>query len=395
MTSEQRHELRYQRRRKKREEKRNERCRMIGGIETAMSYNELYQAGKRCCNGVRWKNSVQRFEAHLFSGTAARCKQVQNGKFLFGDYVHFLLNERGKTRPIDAPRVQDRQVQKAYTKNVLLPLYTPSMIWHNGASLKGKGFEFSLNLLKRDLHRHFRRYGREGYMLLIDFTKFFPTASHREIYRRHAYYIQHEKLRNFGDSIVASVKGGIGMPLGVEPSQAEMIALPSPLDNYMKCQLSLKGFGHYMDDYAIIVPPGRNPKEILQLFIKKAESLGLHISKSKTKIVPLTKPFKYCKAKFLLTETGKVIVSGNRDAMKRDRRKIKSYAGKIFNKEMSYEDLWTSMNGMIAYLKKYNNHKKVLRLLRLFYSIFGFSAEHIENFRARSFNDEVYYAQAI
>ncbi len=385
MTSEQRHELRYQRRRAKREAKKTDRCIAIGGIETAMSYNELYKAGKKCCNGVRWKNSVQRFEAHLFSGTAVRHKQVMLGRFQFADYVHFTLNERGKSRPIDAPRVQDRQVQKAYTKNVLLPMYRPTMIWNNGASLKGKGFEFSLNMLKKDLHRHFRKYGRNGSIILIDFTKFFPSASHGEIYRRHDYYIRDERLKAFGDSIVASVRGEIGMPLGVEPSQAEMIALPSPLDNYMKCQLSLKGYGHYMDDYYILVPPDRDPKAIMKVFIEKAEKLGLHISKSKTKIMPLTKPFKYCKAKFRLTETGKVLVSGNRDAMKRDRRKIKAFAPKIFRHEMTYEDLWTSTNGMLAYLEKYNDHKKVLKLRRLFFAIFGFSPEHIENFRARSF----------
>lgn len=395
MTSEQRRENRYQRRKARREAKRRERCEAIGGIETALSYNELFKAGKRCCNGVRWKHSVQRFELHLFSGTAVRHKQVISGKFQFDKYVHFLLNERGKTRPIDAPRVQDRQVQKAYTKNVLLPLYRPSMIWNNGASLEGKGFEFSLNMLKSDLRRHFRKYGREGNIILIDFKQFFPSAPHKELYRCHRHLILDERLRAFGDAIIASVKSGIGMPLGVEPSQAEMIALPSPLDNHMKCQLSIKGFGHYMDDYYILVPPDRDPQHILEAFTEKATALGLHISHNKTKVVPLTRRFRYCKAKFYLTETGKVVVNGNRDAMKRDRRKIKAFGVKVANNEMSYEDLWTSTNGMLAYLENYNDHTKVLKLRRLFYSIFGFSAEHIENFRQRSYDDEVHNAQAV
>ncbi len=384
MTSEERHEARYLRRRAKREQKRKERCDAIGGIETALSYNELYKAGKKCCNGVRWKHSVQRFEAHLFSGTAVRSKQVAEGKYQFDKYVHFMLNERGKTRPIDAPRVQDRQVQKAYTKNVLLPLYRPGMIWNNGASLEGKGFEFSLNRLKEDLHRHYRKYGREGKVILIDFKQFFPSAPHSELYRRHEMYIANEQLRAFGDAVISSISGDIGMPLGVEPSQAEMIALPSPLDNYMKCQLSLKGFGHYMDDYYILVPPDRNAKHILEIFIEKATSLGLHISRSKTRIRPLTQYFKYCKAKFAITETGKVLVHGNRGAMKRDRHKIRSFYKKVMDGELGYEDLWTSTNGMLAYLDNYNDHNRVLKLRRLFYSLFKFSPEKIENFRERS-----------
>ena len=101
----------------------------------------MYKAGKKCCNGVRWKNSTQRFEMHLFSGTARRRRLLLERKWIPGAYVHFTISERGKTRPIDAPRIQDRQVHKVYTKKVLLPLYRPEMIYNNGASLEGKGFD--------------------------------------------------------------------------------------------------------------------------------------------------------------------------------------------------------------------------------------------------------------
>lgn len=54
----------------------------------------------------------------------------------------FHVVRKRQTRPIDAPKIQDRQIHKAYTKNVLLPLYIPDMIWNNGASLEGKGLHF-------------------------------------------------------------------------------------------------------------------------------------------------------------------------------------------------------------------------------------------------------------
>jgi len=384
MTSEQRHHNRYLRRKAKREEKRQARSQQIGGIETAMSFHQNYKAGKKCCNGVRWKNSTQRFELHLFSGTAVRTRQVQEGTWTPAPYVHFTLCERGKVRPIDAPRIQDRQLHKSYTRNVLLPLYLPSMIYNNGASLPGKGFQFSKDMLKRDLHRHFRKYGREGHIILIDFKQFFPSAPHSEIYKRHEQLILDDALRAFGDSVVASVKGGVGLPLGVEPSQAEMIALPSGLDNYIKCQLSMEGAGHYMDDYYVLVPPDQNPKLIMTLIHIKARKMGLTMSMSKSRIVPLTKPFRYCKAKYFLTETGKVIVSGNRGSIKRARRKIRAFLPKFLSGQMSADDLWCSINGSLAYFVHYNNHKRVLRLRRLFYALYGFSPEKIENFRMRS-----------
>lgn len=374
---------RYERRKAKRDTRRIQRSIDVGGLNDVFTFHDLYVAGKECCNGVRWKNSTQRFEMHLFSGTASRRKILLDQKWKPGGYVHFMLSERGKTRPIDAPRIQDRQIHKIYTQKVLLPLYLPSMIWNNGASLRGKGFEFSKQELREDLRYHFRRHGRDGNIILLDFRKFFPSVSHEMVFERHKKFLLNNDIRKVGDDIVNTVKGGEGLPLGVEPSQAEMIAFPSALDNYIKCQLSMKCAGHYMDDYYIIVPPDRDPKEIMRLIVAKAESLRLTISRSKTRIIPLTKPFKYCKAKYTLTETGKVIVNGNRDGIKRARRKIKAFYHKIQNGEMSYEDLWTSVNGILAYFRSYNDHGRILRLRRLFYAIFGFSPERIENFRER------------
>lgn len=380
---------RYERRKARREENRLKRVIAVGGLHDVFGYDDMYKAGKKCCNGVRWKNSTQRFEMHLFSGTARRRRLLLERKWVPGAYVHFTISERGKTRPIDAPRIQDRQVHKVYTKKVLLPLYRPEMIYNNGASLEGKGFEFSKRMLKDDLRWHFRRYGRDGNVILIDFKQFFPSVSHEEIFKRHEKFLLNPDIRKIGNDVVNTVSGGAGLPLGVEPSQAEMIAFPSTLDNFIKCQLSIKCAGHYMGDYYIIVPPDRDAKEIMALIVAKAESLKLTVSKSKSRIVPLTKPFRYCKAKFTLTETGHVVMNGNRDGVKRARRKIKAFRTKIQNGEMSYDDLWTSVNGMLAYFESYDDHKRVLRLRRLFYSIFGFSPERIENFRERGKKDEI------
>ena len=348
---------RYERRKTRREENRLRRAAAVGGLHDVFGYDDMYKAGKKCCNGVRWKNSTQRFEMHLFSGTARRRRLLLERKWIPGAYVHFTISERGKTRPIDAPRIQDRQVHKVYTKKVLLPLYRPEMIYNNGASLEDGGQAAAF------------------------------VAG--EIFKRHEKLLLNPDIRKIGDDVVNTVSGGVGLPLGVEPSQAEMIAFPSALDNFIKCQLSIKCAGHYMDDYYVIVPPDRDAKEIMALIVAKAESLRLTVSKSKSRIVPLTKPFRYCKAKFILTETGRVVMNGNRDGVKRARRKIKAFRTKIQNGEMSYDDLWTSVNGMLAYFESYDDHNRVLRLRRLFYSVFGFSPERIENFRERGKKDEI------
>lgn len=52
MTSDERHELRYQRRREARLRRKQERSDSIGGVESAMTYHDLYKYGKACCSNV-------------------------------------------------------------------------------------------------------------------------------------------------------------------------------------------------------------------------------------------------------------------------------------------------------------------------------------------------------
>lgn len=108
MTSYERHEARYQRRKAQREQRKTERARTVGGLSRVFTFNAMFKNGKRCCNGVRWKNSVQRFELHLFSETAKRRRELFAHKWTPGKYVHFPIHERGKVRPISAPKIQDR-----------------------------------------------------------------------------------------------------------------------------------------------------------------------------------------------------------------------------------------------------------------------------------------------
>ena len=145
----------------------------------------------------------------------------------------------------------------------------------------------------------------------MDFHHFFPSAPHALIYQRHRDLILNEQIRAIADTVVASVPGGVGMPLGVEPSQQEMVALPSSLDNWLKCQKSIHGAGHYMDDYATVLDSPAQAEEIMEETIRRAEAMGLQVNRNKCHIVPLDKPFRFCKCKFYLTETGRVITHGD------------------------------------------------------------------------------------
>lgn len=202
MTSEERHEARYRRRKRKRQMKRWMRSQAVGTLEEVFNYRDMFYWGKKCCNGVRWKQSTQNFELHLLSGTAKRRRLILEGKWKPKKCAHFTLHERGKVRPIDAPHIEDRQIHKLETNKVLSPLYTPSMIYDNGASQKGKGLHWHFKRLKKQLSWHYRRYGREGAVFLLDLKGFFPNANRNLIYQRHKKFITDDRLRALADLIV-------------------------------------------------------------------------------------------------------------------------------------------------------------------------------------------------
>ena len=374
MTSEERREARYQRRQEKRAANRQKRCEGLGPIGKVFSYREMFKYGRKCCNGVRWKQSVQNFEMHLFSGTAKRRRLVLEQAWKPMKCSHFTLRERGKIRPIDAPHVSDRQVHKTLCNNVLVPLYSPSVIRHNGASQKGRGLHWQFGQVKEHLRWHYRRYGRQGGVLLMDLKQFFPSAPHKTIYQRHQRLIPDPHLRWLADTIIAHSPcptPGRGMPLGVEPSQQEMVALPSAVDNWLKCQKGIKCMGHYMDDYYVILPDIAERKKLAHEMVRKFAAIGVPVNQRKCKIIPLTKPFKFCKAKFRLQETGKVIVNGCRDGMKRARRKLKYFKREVEAGRRAMEDVKQFMTCQLAYYKNYNDHGRVLRLSRLCFALFG------------------------
>ena len=216
MTSDERREARYQRRQARRQERRQARSDALGSVDQVFSYRKMFRYGKKCCNGVRWKQSVQNFEMHLFSGTARRRRELLAGKWKPQKGSHFTLRERGKVRPIDAPRIADRQIEKNHSNEVLVPLYTPGMIYDNGASRKGMGLHHCFKRLKQQLAWHYRRYGREGAVLLL--TSAVNSQSRFATDSRHHYPkfpLPHARAGNAaGSGAVTTRDGGLAQRRG-------------------------------------------------------------------------------------------------------------------------------------------------------------------------------------
>ena len=156
---------------------------------------------------------------------------------------------------------------------------------------------------------------------------------------------------------------GRGMPLGMEQSQQEMVALPSAVDNWLRCQMHMEA-QHYMDDYVILVPPGVDAAAgggaVLEAFIARCEALGLRVNRRKCHYAPLRRPFRYCKTKFRLTETGRVVTHRTGDAQRRCRRKMRLLAARG-----DWEGVRAQIVSAKGYYKRHNDNGRLTALRAL------------------------------
>ena len=179
MTSEERREARYRRRVERRKKKKETFFFRIDNFDEVFSYEHLYQAYKKCRKNVSWKSSVQKYITQAPLLVWQTYNRLRQGKWKSKGFFEFDVCERGKQRHIRSVTMEERVVQRCLCDYALVPALSRSFVYDNGASLRDKGYHFTLRRLCQHLREHYRKHGNEGYVLLFDFRKFFDNISHR------------------------------------------------------------------------------------------------------------------------------------------------------------------------------------------------------------------------
>ena len=254
-------------------------------MESVYDANALLDLFRKCKKRTAWKESVQRYEMNLLRNVRQTQKELIEGTYKQKDVYEFDLSERGKTRHIKAMHISDRVVQKAVCDNILIPELDKYLIYDNGASMEGKGIHFARKRLKTHLHKYFRKHGNnEGYVLLIDFTKFFDNICHEPLIEAIREKIGNEETMRFVESLINTFKIDVSymtdeeyekyldvvynaleyeqidkelltgeklmrksVGIGSQISQISGVFYPTRIDNYCKIVRDLKYYGRYMD----------------------------------------------------------------------------------------------------------------------------------------------------
>lgn len=371
MTSEERHEARYQRRFKQRQEKRDARSNARGDFEEVFSFKHLYLAGKKCCKGVMWKNSTQRYLSNIIVNTSISHQNLMNGIYRSRGFHEFDIYERGKPRHIRSVHISERVIQKTLCDNILVPVFAPALIYDNGASLKGKGMDFSLNRMNCHLERHYRKHGTKGGILLYDFSSFFDSAPHEPIQKELNRRIHDDRTRAIATSFMTDF-GEVGLGLGSQVSQTDALMLPNALDHYCKEVLCIKGYGRYMDDGYLIHEDIRYLRECLEKIKAKCLEIGVRLNVKKTRIIPLSRGFKYLKTKFILTETGQVVRKMNRLSATTMCKKLKTFKRWLDEGKFTLSDIRTGYESWKGHMKRGNSFRVLQKTNDYFKTLFGF-----------------------
>lgn len=387
MTSEERKEARYQRRKAKREAKRKRVLEKYGNYYNVINRNALSQSAKEATKNVKYKASVKRFMLRRIINIATINRKLMYCQDIRKGFICFTLVERGKLRKIMSVHFSERVPQKSLNHNALVPVLTRSLIYDNGASQKEKGTSFAMKRLVTHLRRHYRRYGTEGYVLLIDFKDYFGNLDHeiaKRIIRKafddekiiwlaclfiDAYYEHFRKMAERRGEDPESVEAK-GLGLGSEINQTIAITYPNRLDHYIKENLRIKGYERYMDDLCLIHISKEYLENCLVEIRKICAELKIIPNEKKTRIVKLSHGFTFLKTQIYLTDTGRIIRKPCREAIVRQRRKLKKQKKLLDAGIMSYEDIRCSYSSWRGCMEKKQARRSIYSMDCLYNRLF-------------------------
>ena len=360
-----RRKARYERRKQKREENKKKLA-QYDSFDNTASISALYKAARKASNGVSWKASVQRYILNILFRIVKTHRELMSGKDIRKGFIEFDLCERGKIRHIKSVHFEERVVQKSICDNALYPILTNSLIYDNAASQKGKGTHFAENRLIKHLRWFIRHHGRNGYILLIDFKRYFDNIPHEPLKQNFKKKFSDNRLIKLAEDFVDAF-GDVGLGLGSETSQINAIAHIDFIDHYIKEVEHIKCYGRYMDDSYIILPDKEELKALYERLKKLYEAAGIIVNENKTRIISLKRCFKFLKTRHFITSTGKIIRKPCRERVTAERRKLKRQAALVKNGIMKADDVVQSYQSWKGSME-HRNARKTIRNMDILYN---------------------------
>lgn len=377
-------------------------------FDSIVDANLLVKAFRDCKKGVNWKTSVQRYDANLLMNTYSLQKSLMDKTYDMSKPFEFDKCERGKLRHIKALTIGDRVVQRALCDNVVIPTLRPKLIYDNGASLKGKGVDFTRRRLVAHLEKFYREHhSNKGFILMMDYSKYFDNILHRVFlediedyfdedtmwlikkimkgFEIDVSYLIDEEFETSEQDLFNSIEHEAidkhlltgqkmlskSMGIGSQLSQIAGVYYPHKVDNYAKTVLQLKLYARYADDSYVIHEDKDYLYECLAKLSTLANELGIHMNRKKCQVAALSN-FSFMKMHYSLDNyTGLVNITMPNATFRRERVKLLKFKHKLDAGTMTLEDIHNSYLSWRGSVERYDNHFRLEKIDEYFKSIFN------------------------
>lgn len=315
-----------------------------------------------------WKDSVAGYALNGLKNTYKLRQSLLADKYKISPYTVFKIHEP-KEREIKATRIKDRQFQRSLCDKYVYDEITNRFIRDNCACQKNRGMDDAIKRIKTHLHRFYLEYGTEGYALKCDIHHFFPETDH-DVAKK----MLHDPIRDDDAyerlcDIIDSFGEEKGIGLGSQVSQIIELNMLNGLDHFIKEKLHIKYYVRYMDDFVLI----HQDKEYLKLCRKEIErelaELKLSLNK-KTCIYPLKQGIKLLKWRFILTDTGKVVMKMSKKSIIKERRKLKKLKEKLKEGDITIDNIRSNFQSWQANARRGDTKHIEYKMRQLYKTLF-------------------------
>lgn len=322
---------------------------MTPTFEEIFSFESLYRAFQASCRSKRRKEQQARFEAQALPILLDLSDAILEGTYRPGRFEEFYVYEP-KKRLVQAPAYRDKVVQHALVDNYLYDAITRRFIVENGASQKGRGTHYNLDLTRIQFMDYCRKTRRtDGWVCKFDIRQFFHSIDHDILKEKLTEIIGDARIRNLLFMYIDA--SPIGLPLGYQTSQLCALLYLNDFDHWVKERLGVQWYNRYMDDFFMIARSKEEARAYMDEATAQIHALKLDFNE-KTQIFPLRHGIDYLGFHTYLSATGAVYSRLRRSSVKRNMQALrfweKALAEGVITKEKII-DQWRSRDAHAAH----------------------------------------------
>lgn len=326
-------------------------------FDQAKKLSELCRSNGQCKKGVADKDTPVEWYLHSLTKCKSLKDSIESGQYHArpGQEVQIY---KPKRRVATAPAYADRVWQRSMCNNGVYDDLTRPFIYDNMACQKGKGTDLTIRRVVHMLQRlHREAPGEPVYGCHMDVRQFFPSTPHeglrqmdRALMSEPEYIpyldeiIDNSEDKRPRDEVEADPFGERGTGLGSQINQLHQIAYLDELDHGVKC--ICRFYIRYNDDFLFLSHDKETVRKAEEAIRKELEGLGL-VATVKQRF-RAEQGFGFIGKRFILTETGKVIVRLRKGAMADERRVLRALRAQLNTGQTDMEHVRRHYQSVIA-----------------------------------------------